>query len=309
MCDNKGSATILSLLISAIILTVSIGFNWFVKEHLKAAEALKYKTEAMVMTNSAYETLSYCILGGSFSKKEVALYNGNKLMGIDSIPLDGLKVKLKGSQVTIRIRDSNGLISLTTVHDTDAIERLLKIVYPDKKDLSVFVDSLKDWIDNDDFSRVNGAESFYYRSNNKPYLSRNYPIQYIEELAFIKGMEDVSLDKLMPYLTILPNTGFNPNTAPDEVLMAYLDISKEVLENLKNFKTNKDIASDSDLFMITGKMIPIYFSELNNFNPSRFWEVYLEYEKDNKTIYFIKAGINTSIGMRTPYTVSYWKEG
>ncbi|MCX8069436.1 MAG: general secretion pathway protein GspK [Thermodesulfovibrionales bacterium] len=309
MKDKKGSATILSLLISAIIITVSIGFNWFVKEHIKAAEALKYKTEAMITTNSAYETLIYSILSGSFSQKEVALYNGKKLLGIDSMPLDGSQVNLKDSKVKIKIRDSNGLISLTTIYDIDALGRLLNIIFPNKKDVSVVVASLRDWIDDDDFSRVNGAESFYYKSHGKPYKSRNYPIQYIEEIGFVRGMEDVNLEKIMPYLTIMPSSGFNPNTAPDEVLMAYLDISKDVLENLKNYRANKSINSNADLFMLTGKMLPAYLSELNNFMPSRFWEVQLDYEKDNKTIYFIKSGINTSVGMRTPYMISYWKEG
>ncbi|HIJ59505.1 MAG TPA: hypothetical protein HPP56_02650 [Nitrospirae bacterium] len=307
--NSKGSATILSLLISAIILTVSIGFNWFVKEHIKAAEALKYKTEAMINANSAFETLIYCILGGTFSSKEVMLYNGKKLFGIDTIPLNGTAVTVKEKNIKITLKDSNGLISLTSLYDTESIGRLIKIFYPDKKDIPVFIASLRDWVDRDDLLHINGAESFYYRSQDKSYSSRNYPLQYIEELAFIKGMEDVSIEKILPFITLLPNSGFNPNTAPDEVLLAHLDITKETLEAVKAYRANKEITSNSEVFMLTGKNLPFQAYELNNFSPSRFWDVNIRYEKDNKSIYFIESGLNTSLGLRTPFSIFYWKEG
>jgi general secretion pathway protein K len=41
--SNNGSATILTILMAAVIITVGLGFNWLVKEHIKASAGLKNK--------------------------------------------------------------------------------------------------------------------------------------------------------------------------------------------------------------------------------------------------------------------------
>ena len=87
---DRGSATILCLLISAVIITVGIGFNWLVQEHVRAAEALKNKTENMLEANSTYETLMYSVLAGTVTQRGVLLYKGVDLLGVASIPLNSL---------------------------------------------------------------------------------------------------------------------------------------------------------------------------------------------------------------------------
>jgi general secretion pathway protein K len=89
------------------------------------------------------------------------------------------------------------------------------------------VDAISDWIDQDEEVRDHGAENGYYRSLSPPYVARNGPVQYLEELLLIKGMNATILygDKehsgIIDYLTILGNSGtININTAPGPVLEA-----------------------------------------------------------------------------------------
>ncbi|MCX8042423.1 MAG: hypothetical protein N3A56_08070, partial [Thermodesulfobacteriaceae bacterium] len=59
---NKGSATLYSLFISMVILTVAIGFNWIVREHLRASFSLSQKMGALVSAYSSYQLLLFCLL-------------------------------------------------------------------------------------------------------------------------------------------------------------------------------------------------------------------------------------------------------
>ena len=89
--NEKGSATILTLLVSAVILTVAIGFNWLVKEHLKAAEGLKTKTEAMMQARSAYDSLIFYILSSDYVYRFLIMFS----IRLDMQQLSRVKLKAK----------------------------------------------------------------------------------------------------------------------------------------------------------------------------------------------------------------------
>ena len=50
------------------------------------------------------------------------------------------------------------------------------------------VNSILDWIDPDDQTHLEGAETEYYQSLNPPYVAKNGPIDDISELLLIKGV-------------------------------------------------------------------------------------------------------------------------
>lgn len=306
ICDNKGSATILTLLISAVLITVSIGFNGLVREHLKAAEGLKNKSEAMLKARSAYDALIYSILTGEITSKEIILTAaGESLLGVKSIPLNGKEVSLNGA-INIRLQESNGMLSLTSLN-TAALERLIEVVQPEEEAPAGIIDSLLDWIDTDKLVRISGAEDLFYSMEGRPYRPRNFPMQYKEEFGFIRGIDEDLYKRLLPHITMLPNIGFNPNTASGEVLMAYLDINKDILETLKIYISKKPVTSNSKLFSITGRRLGPDTARIY-FYPSRFIGVTIN-AGSPRTIYSIKAGVDVRQRITSPYSIIYWREG
>lgn len=300
---NKGSATILTILMAAVIVTVGLAFNWLVKEHLKVSEGLKNKSEAILKARSACDTIVYLVLNGRVFPREIIPVVSNDVSGLKVLPLDGQKIALS-DDLYVQAQDSNGMLSLLRLN-TAAMERLLKKV-GGLDDTSGIIDSFLDWVDVGNFARVNGAKEFYYKGQGLPYASRNYAIQYKDEVAFIKGMNKELYGKIEPYLTMLPSTGFNPNTANDEVLMAYLNINEDSLKNLKDYMSKKAITSDIELFALTGRRI-MGHDEGVNFFPSPFIEITVS-AGTPRSIYTIRAGIDTRQGMRSPYSVLYWRE-
>jgi general secretion pathway protein K len=303
--SERGSATILTLLISAVILTVAIGFNWIVKEHLKAAEGLKIKAEGMVEARSTYDSLIYSILSGQLTQKEILFSGEQTVLGIKRIPLGKNGIRLANG-IFVQIQDSSSLVSLVTP-DVEVLKRLAGVVGAPQETLNSLADSFLDWIDPDDLKRINGAESFYYQTEGKPYVPRNSPIQYKAELAFIRGMDSEIYAKMEPYLTILPSMGFNPNTASDVTLMAYLDIDKDTVEKLKNYVAQRPIIMDSEIFALIGK-IPKRDPEGFNYFPSPFFEITVTVGNP-KSIYTLNAGVDIRPTPTSPYGVIYWTEG
>jgi len=301
--NNKGSATLLTMFMAAVIITVGIGFNWLVKEHMKASEALKIKAESILKARSAYYNLIYLLLSGTRTPKGILIQAPVEISELREIPLNGKKISF-AKDISVQVQDSNGKLSLLSFNQP-AIERLIKRVGGVENPAEI-IDSYLDWIDADPFSRVNGAEEFYYRGQGVPYVPRNYFIQFKDEFQWIRGMDRGLYDKLEPYLTILPATAFNPNTAADEVLMAYLNIEKESLKPFRDYLVQNNVNSDSELFALTGRRI-VSQDEGVYFFPSPFLEITVSVGNP-KNIYTIKAGLDTREKTRFPYEVMYWIE-
>ena len=302
---NKGSVTLLIIFLSAIILTVGLSFNWLIKEYIKNSQAFKEKNEAILKAYSTFNKLIYLILNSKFNNKEIILPKEENLTELKYLPLNGTKIKFE-ENVYIELMDSNGLISLTTIH-LPALERLIKNL-TGKEDVSSIINAILDWLDPDELVRLNGAEAFTYKEEGYPYTPRNYAFQYKEEILLIRGIGKELYKKISPYITILPNTGFNPNTAPDEVLKAYLNLNEETLRNIKKYLSNNNtISSITTLFGLTGSYI--YSKEGNIlFSPSYLIDLKLYITSFNNTIYTIKTGIDLKPNLYFPYSIIYWKE-
>jgi len=297
-CDNCGSATIMMVFMVAVILTVGLGFNWLVKEHLQASESLKNKAEAIVMARSAYDTLIYILLNGKVMPQEVVLSGVDALTSLPRIPLDNSSVPLT-ENVNVRIQDSNGMFSLATLN-TEAAKRMIQRLLP-MENSSIPVNSLLDWTDEDDLTRVNGAEVSFYRKEGSSYLPRNYALQYPEEFGFVRGMSPEGYERLRSSLTLLPATGFNPNTATDDVMLSCLDISEDTLKRIKAYKAETGIITDSALQVLTGRKITTAAS------PSLYMDVTVNAGQP-KSMYSIHAGLSLKQNNFAPYSVLYWRE-
>ena len=301
--DSKGSATLLTILMAGVIITVGLGFSWLVKEHMKASEGLRNKAEAILRARSAYDTMIYFLLNGQVSPGGIGATISDEISGLKWLPLNGQKVPLP-DDLYVQAQDSNGMLSLVNMNIA-GMARLIKNL-GELDDTSGIINSYLDWVDEDNFVRVNGAEEFYYKGQGLPYGPRNYAIQYKEEVKWVKGMSKELYGKIEPFLTLLPSTGFNPNTASDEVLMASLNINEESLENLKDYRSKMAVTSDTELFALTGQRI-VGLNEASNFYPSPFIEITVS-AGSPRSIYTIKAGLDTRQNILCPYGVLYWRE-
>jgi general secretion pathway protein K len=295
---NKGSATLLCIFLSAIIITIGIGFNWLVKEHLRVADGLRQKTDAMIAAYSVFDTLMYFIVTGSKTPK--SYINGTStLLDVAEVPANGTAVKVKG-KTFISVQDSSGLVSLSP-ENNPALRRLIA-QFPGYE-APVIVDSYLDWIDIDDLVRLNGAEKFYYESAGKSYTPRNGPLQFKEEFALIRGVDRDLYQKMEPYITTLPSDGFNVNTASKTVIMAYLNVNEEIAKTLQDFVAKQPIQTPVAYSQTSGQVATGNFE----FFPSAFMEIRIKSGMPHP-LYQIYAGVHSIPKGGEPYTVLFWRE-
>jgi len=82
--------------------------------------------------------------------------------------------------------------------------------------------TLADWLDADsEVQAGGGAEDAYYLALPQPYRSANRNLSELGELALVKGFDSHSIERLRPFVSVLPfPTALNVNFAPAEVLAA-----------------------------------------------------------------------------------------
>jgi len=89
---------------------------------------------------------------------------------------------------------------------------------------AALADALVDWLDADSQPYgADGAEEAYYLGLPEPYFAANRSLVALAELTLLRGFDPSVVDKLAPFVCVLPNpTPVNVNTASAEVLAAVI---------------------------------------------------------------------------------------
>jgi general secretion pathway protein K len=147
------------------------------------------------------------------------------------------------------------------------------------EDIFTLLDSLSDWIDEDDEERENGAELTYYSGQSPPYAPANRPVMLTDELFLIKGWDKLLRGTMegadgaeaakkavetIQYLTAAGRDGkINLNTAPAPVLWAlHEQMTEELAAKLIEFRqdeANKDKLGQPDWY----KLVPGFPGDIN----------------------------------------------
>jgi general secretion pathway protein K len=134
---------------------------------------------------------------------------------------------------------------------------LLRIAGVDSETATVIASSVGDWTDKDSGVKLNGAEDDYYMSlspdEGGPYHCKNGPLDRIEELLLIRGMtpeifyghqaegpSDVDIIGIGQFLTTLPFTKINVNTASPHVLQLLPGITADMADRLVRYRQGDD---------------------------------------------------------------------
>ncbi len=135
------------------------------------------------------------------------------------VPGGGVSAKLLDQQRCFNLNnlsDSNPSIAQQTIIYRNLLQRL----EIDSNLHNTLVDSLIDWLDENDISEPMGAEFDYYIGLEQPYRSANQLMITPTELRMVKGYTPQVIESLKPYVCVLPaiNTAININTASLEML-------------------------------------------------------------------------------------------
>jgi type II secretory pathway component PulK len=120
--------------------------------------------------------------------------------------------------VEVVVEDEARRLDLNAPGADVVLERLLRGLALDP----ALAEALADWTDRDDVERPHGAERDWYRRRAPPLVPPNAPLTSVGELALLRGGNARALERLRPFVTVEAEPRLNPNTAPREVLEAWL---------------------------------------------------------------------------------------
>ena len=126
-------------------------------------------------------------------------------------------------------------------------------------DAEAIVDSLRDWMDDDDDVTGNGAEGDFYQKAENPYPCKNGPMDSIDELLLVKGItsdlyfgkqnvEPVQLP-LSEYLTVHGDWlgRINPNTVYVDIDSGISEVLLAMVEGWTNPADGNPLAQEVDV--------------------------------------------------------------
>jgi type II secretory pathway component PulK len=149
---------------------------------------------------------------------------------------------------SLKITDLERKINVNTA-DAPTLEQVMRVIGADADQSASIVDSIRDWVDPDDNTHVNGAESDFYQGLTPPYVAKNGPIDDISELLLIKGIRDNPEIYSAEYADVQRVDRFGNAMAKPPPPPAYL---VDIFTPFSTGKININTASRAILAMIPG---------------------------------------------------------
>lgn len=162
--------------------------------------------------------------------------------------------------------DEERKINVNTA-DTAVMERLFEFFLGgDETRAQDLAAAITDWRDADSelSTPVGSAEDSFYRNlTYNPYEAKDAPLEALDELRLVKGMDANSMEKLKDYLTVFGDGKININTASQAVLWA-LGMSTYLTDKVMSYRSGKDKAlgtADDNVFKSASNIV----SDLSQF--------------------------------------------
>lgn len=150
-----------------------------------------------------------------------------------------------GRSYSVVIGSEGGRLLINAIEE-DAIStatRELFILWGlDATEASTAVDSLIDWIDEDDEVRTSGAENDFYSTQKYDQFPLNEAFTSIDQMLLVRGMDRVAQVKpnWRDFFTLYGDGAIDVNQAPAELLEAFFGATREAALNVVATRTGVD---------------------------------------------------------------------
>jgi len=218
------------------------------------------------------------------------------------------ELRLPGGVVSVRATDESGKVNVNRATEAILFSLLTMLGYEDQSARAA-VDAIMDWRDRDSVSRPFGGESDYYLNLNPPYPAKDGPLDTVEELFWIRGLNAPGFSRLRGLLTVQrTGRGVNINAAPLEVLRA-LGLTAEQAQGIIQARVLMPIRNRRELNNILGATSLRSLNAPITFRSSQFFEIIatsvVEYGA-RRGRHTIKAVVRINANRPVPWDFVYW---
>ncbi len=265
--DDRGMALLVTLLVIAILVVVTLEFARTMRHHYLVADNLgrSYRLDTIARSGLALGKLLLEKDGRDQDQSDSLLdrWAISDASDLSSFFSDGT--------LSLRIVDHAGRLQINSLalagSTGDALRQAFLqlltsgvIAVDNDSAARTIVDSVVDWIDNDDQELEMGAETGYYQSTGKSYGCRNGAFRSVEELLLVRGITKEVLygtegkRALADFLTVYGGDGkVNINTADLAVLAALNPLMTAAhardLDEFRREEGNRSLLSDPNWYL------------------------------------------------------------
>ncbi len=239
ICNQKGSALLITLLIVSILTALTVDFAYDVYIGTSALSNWSNAQKASLLAKSGQSL-------ASSSMKEI---KGLSYTHIGELILPVEKSFGPDAALTIKLEDENAKFNVNSIIYSDgkrtndkALASLQKLfgylnINPD------IALSIADWIDTDNFPKTSGSEE----------NAKNAGLWSIEELKFIKGIDKKTFDTISPFLTVYGNKAININTAKLPVLISlHPDMTEALVKKIIDYRESAPFEDITHIVRVSG---------------------------------------------------------
>jgi general secretion pathway protein K len=254
--DERGFALVITLLITALLVALSVEFVDEVFVDTSARQNFTDGQQASLLADSGM-TGGIRLLQLGLSTRDYS-----SLADLDLLA-KMLQIADEKGNIQVTFEEESGKLNINAIVSPngdlhhpyyDIAERLFK-----KLGLSPeLLDAVVDWIDKNDDPRPGGAETNYYQTLKPPYAAKNNYLETFEELRLVKGFDRKTLERLRPYITVysdergLAESGrpvpININTAAKELIASLDDsMTDDLAQRIIDYRKTTPLKSATDL--------------------------------------------------------------
>lgn len=214
---QQGLALITTLLVVAVVATVAAYLSLGQQVWLRQAQNLSDVAQLEAIERGALDAGVVKLMQEARQNQVDHLREEwNQPWGLDPQTIGGAIVVGRASDAQARFNINNLLRDgRPSPGDIAVFKRLLQARQLDPN----LAEAVLDWMDGDGDVRPGGAEDTEYLSLATPYRAGNRLFQTLDELRLVRGFDAPMVEKMRPWLVVLPTaTEININTADAEVI-------------------------------------------------------------------------------------------
>ncbi|MEY2465927.1 MAG: ral secretion pathway protein [Verrucomicrobiota bacterium] len=195
--SRSSGIALIAVMIAIFVLSVLAGaFAYAMKVETKLAMNASHETDLQWLGRSGVEYARW-VLGQQllitqepYDSLNQKWAGGPGGLASSNSPLADVQlenVHVGNGTFSLKIKDLERKVNINNA-DQSLLQQALTLMGVDASEISYVADGILDWIDADDATHINGAESDYYEGLDPAYSAKNAPIDDLSELLLIKGV-------------------------------------------------------------------------------------------------------------------------
>ncbi|MCY7294376.1 general secretion pathway protein GspK [Alteromonas sp. a30] len=289
---QSGAALIFSLLVAILLGVFAAFFTHKAQKNIKLAESVSKRIELSHKTESELNKAIYGALNLGFSG----------LVWPDSGVLYPAqfwgKPEKVSAQTNISLLDLSAMLNVVPfrAHEWRSV---LQYYGKEKAEAEAIVDRIEDWMDTDNFRRLQGMEARAYRISGLSIYPRNDIMQSLDELTFIPGMDSTLFAQLKDEMSYWGATSRSPLLGSPAMILAYS--SQEQYQEVMRKR-----AESGQLRVLYNRLEGVDATLVNDV-PSGIFRITVEVAFDNAATFRREADVNMAGTDVMPFYINGWQ--